>query len=225
MTEASALACVSALTIILGLVADSQGGPWGQPLVGLWVWIWFAVLLWRLALWRGQLVLCLFIATAGELVLSLLWGLYDYREGGIPLFVPPGHALLFGLGLHLAPRLPSAVHRATTALSLLGVSGLALAGVDGFGPILLLVFLACLRWGPAPRLYTTMFLLSLLMELWGTALGCWSWRSLMPGTGWPVSNPPLAAGAFYCVLDILAGWSAKGRRAGAEGRQALSGRS
>ena len=55
----------------------------------------------------------------------------------------------------------------------------------------------CVRWGPAPRLYVTMFLLSLAMELWGTALGNWAWRSTLPGLGWPVANPPLAAGAAH----------------------------
>jgi hypothetical protein len=34
----------------------------------------------------------------------------------------------------------------------------------------------------------TMFLLSLVMELWGTALGNWAWRSALPGLGWPVAN-------------------------------------
>ena len=28
-------------------------------------------------------------------------------------------------------------------------------------------------------------------------------QATLPGLGWPVSNPPLAAGAFYCVLDLL----------------------
>lgn len=55
---------------------------------------------------RLSLTVCVAYATLGEILLSLAWGLYDYRLGNIPLFVPPGHALLFALGLRLATRLP-----------------------------------------------------------------------------------------------------------------------
>ena len=56
---------------------------------------------------------CLLIATAGELFLALAWGLYSYREAGLPLFVPPGHVLLYMLGLAS----PSACLRAWYARS------------------------------------------------------------------------------------------------------------
>ena len=206
------LALLVGLTIALGLVADRFGGAWGQPLVSLWAWGLCGMLLWRERAWRPRLLACLVIATAGELVLSLVWGLYDYRLGNLPLFVPPGHVLLYWLGLRLADGLPLRLLRATPWLALAAVSLLALARLDWLGPPLLLIFLACLRWGPAPRLYVTMFLLSLAMELWGTALGNWAWRGVLPGLGWPVANPPLAAGAFYCVLDLLSEKAAPLRR-------------
>ena len=206
------LALLVGLTIALGLVADRFGGAWGQPLVSLWAWGLCGMLLWRERAWRPRLLACLVIATAGELVLSLVWGLYDYRLGNLPLFVPPGHVLLYWLGLRLADGLPLRLLRATPWLALAAVSLLALARLDWLGPPLLLIFLACLRWGPAPRLYVTMFLLSLAMELWGTALGNWAWRGALPGLGWPVANPPLAAGAFYCVLDLLSEKAAPLRR-------------
>lgn len=203
MTSSPLLALVASLTILLGLAIDRFGGAWGQPLVSIWVWGLLGVLLHRCAGLRLQLLACLVIATAGEVVLSLVWGLYDYRLGNLPLFVPPGHVLLYWLGLYLAERLPGRLLALTPWLALLAVSVLALAGLDWLGPPLCLIFLLCMRWGPSPRLYVTMFLLSLLMELWGTWLGNWSWRSTLPGLGWPVSNPPLAAGAFYCVLDLI----------------------
>lgn len=191
------------LTILVGLVADRYGGAWGQPLVSLWVWLLFGVLMFRAAGLRLRLLACLCIATAGEVVLSLVWGLYDYRLGNLPLFVPPGHVLLYWLGLQWAGRLPVRVIALTPWLALAGVSALAVAGIDWTGPALLAVFVACVAWGPSPRLYVTMFLLSLAMELWGTWLGNWTWQGVLPWLGWPVANPPLAAGAFYCVLDLL----------------------
>ena len=211
MTDAR-LSLLVGLTIAVGLVVDRFGGAWGQPLVSLWAWGVCGLLMWRERAWRPRLVACLVIATAGELVLSLVWGLYDYRLGNLPLFVPPGHVLLYWLGLRLADGLPTGLLRVTPWLALAAVSLLALARLDWLGPPLLLIFLACLRWGPAPRLYVTMFLLSLAMELWGTALGNWAWRGVLPGLGWPVANPPLAAGAFYCVLDLLSEQSARLRR-------------
>ncbi|MBN8283336.1 hypothetical protein [Zoogloea sp.] len=191
------------LTILVGLVVDRHGGTWGQPLVSLWVWLLFGVLMFQAAALRLRLLACLLIATAGELVLSLVWGLYDYQLGNLPLFVPPGHALLYWLGLQWAGRMPGRVIALTPWLALAGVSALAVAGIDWMGPALLAVFLVCVWRGPSPRLYITMFLLSLAMELWGTWLGNWTWRAALPGLGWPVANPPLAAGAFYCVLDLL----------------------
>ncbi|WP_374482327.1 hypothetical protein [Zoogloea sp.] len=203
MSSASRLALLIVVTIAGGLLADSRAGAWGQPLVSLWVWTLVGWLLWRERELRPRLLACLLIATAGEVVLSLAWGLYDYRLGNLPLFVPPGHVLLYWLGLQLAERLPAWLLSWAPRLAVVAVSLLALAGLDWLGPLLLLLFLLCVWRGPAPRLYVTMFLLSLLMELWGTWLGCWNWRALAPGLGWPVSNPPLAAGAFYCVLDLL----------------------
>ena len=191
------------LTILVGLAVDRHGGAWGQPLVSLWVWLLFGLLMVQAAGLRLRLTACLLIATAGEVLLSLVWGLYDYRLGNLPLFVPPGHVLLYWLGLQWAGRMPGRVIALTPWLALAGVSALAVAGIDWTGPALLAVFLVCVWRGPSPRLYITMFLLSLAMELWGTWLGNWTWRSALPGVGWPVANPPLAAGAFYCVLDLL----------------------
>ena len=211
MTDAR-LSLLVGLTIAVGLLVDRFGGAWGQPLVSVWAWGVCGLLLWRERAWRSRLMACLLIATAGELVLSLVWGLYDYRLGNLPLFVPPGHVLLYWLGLKLTDRLPARLFRILPWLALAAVSALALARLDWLGPPLLLIFLVCVRWGPAPRLYMAMFLLSLVMELWGTALGNWTWRSALPGLGWPVANPPLAAGAFYCVLDLLSEKSVRLRR-------------
>lgn len=212
MSSASRLALLIVVTIAGGLLADSRAGAWGQPLVSLWVGTLVGWLLWRERELRPRLLACLLIATAGEVVLSLAWGLYDYRLGNLPLFVPPGHVLLYWLGLQLAERLPEAAVKVLPWLALGAVSVQAVAGIDGLGPLLIAIFLACVRWGPAPRLYVTMFLLALVMELWGTWLGNWTWRGQVPGLGWPLANPPLAAGAFYCVLDLLSD-SVRRRRA------------
>jgi hypothetical protein len=56
---------------------------------------------------------------------------------------------------------------------------------------------------PSRRLYATMFVLSATMEIYGTWIGNWRWSPEVPWLGLTSMNPPLAAGAFYCVLDLL----------------------
>ncbi|MCC7107451.1 MAG: hypothetical protein IT307_20125, partial [Chloroflexi bacterium] len=34
-----------------------------------------------------------------EVLASVVWGLYHYRLGGVPLFVPPGHGVVYLFGL------------------------------------------------------------------------------------------------------------------------------
>ncbi len=48
-----------------------------------------------------------------------------------------------------------------------------------------------------------MFVLALAMELYGTWLGNWHWNAAVGSTGLVTLNPPVAAGAFYCALDLL----------------------
>src|ERR1017187_6727631 len=69
---------------------------YGQIVVNGCVWAVCGVLYLRIdRSGRPALIACLIIATAGEIFLSLVWGLYEYRLHNIPLFVPPGHVLLF----------------------------------------------------------------------------------------------------------------------------------
>ena len=53
------------------------------------------------------------------------------------------------------------------------------------------------------RLYASTFVLALALELYGTWLGNWSWAHEVPGMPLVTTNPPGAAGAFYCALDAL----------------------
>src|SRR5436190_19453652 len=94
-------------TITGGLALDQHWARYGQLVVSAFTWLLF-IALWRQCD-RGQrpaLFACLLFATAGEVFLSLVWGLYEYRLGNIPLFVPPGHLLLFFLGTQVAQRMP-----------------------------------------------------------------------------------------------------------------------
>lgn len=191
--------------IIGGLALEATFGASGQHAASAWAW-----LLWG---WlyrvggqaeRRSLVLCTLIAGSGEAVLALVWGLYDYRFGNLPLYVPPGHALLMTLGL-LALR----TRAASRAVPMVCVAGAAWAVAclaldqDALGVALFALFAACMLVGRDRPLYAVMFALALAMELYGTAVGAWTWRAQVPGTGLSAANPPFAAGAFYAVLDLL----------------------
>jgi hypothetical protein len=187
-----------------GLAFDQLVEFWGQTLTNVGIW---AVLLYWL---RGarpddQLALgiCVLYATLGEIFLSLAWGLYEYRLTNVPLFVPPGHALLFMLGRILAQRAREWVEWIVPLVAAPFVFLLAWTGVGTLDGLLFALFLLCLLSGRASRLYSVMFVLSLAMEVYGTWLGNWTWAEEAPWLGFTTINPPLAAGAFYCMLDML----------------------
>lgn len=62
------------------------------------------------------------------------------------------------------------------------------------------------------RLYAVMFVASLMAEVYGTWIGNWVWHRDVPYLGLNSANPPLAAGAFYCALDVLVGLTTRGLR-------------
>jgi hypothetical protein len=193
-----------AITIAGGLLLDYHWAQYGQIAVSACTWAVCAGLYMRTG-HRGRpaLLACLIFATAGEIFLSLAWGLYEYRLRNIPLFVPPGHVLLFFLGTQIAARMPPRSEWWIALLALPVVMAFAWQGRDTLGPVLYGLFALCLWISPSRRLYATMFVLSLLMELYGTWIGNWVWASRVPGLGLTTLNPPIAAGAFYCVLDLL----------------------
>jgi hypothetical protein len=80
---------------------------------------------------------------------------------------------------------------------------LAVTGLGTLDALLFALFLLCMLSGRASRLYAVMFVLSLAMEIYGTWLGNWTWALEAPWLGFTTINPPLAAGAFYCMLDML----------------------
>lgn len=195
---------VLAGVIAAGLAADQAFRPWGQAAVNVFVWgLFIGLVLARRGPERLTLVACLAYAAAGEFVLSEVLGLYAYRDGGIPLFVPPGHALLLLLGAAIAQRVGDAKLRPVPWVLLPLVAFAAWTGTDPSAPWLFALYALCVRFGPSPGLYSVMFVLSLAMELYGVWLGNWTWTGEAVFGGPRLYNPPLAAGAFYCVLDWL----------------------
>jgi hypothetical protein len=190
-------------TLAIGLLVDRLTDIPGQAALSAAVWVvLFYVVRGVPAGERRALMACLVIATAGEALLSLGWGLYAYRLGNIPMFVPPGHALLLLLGLSLSRVMPQGVAYAILGCAALYSLAAAALGVDTLGAALLVILAASAIGLPKQRaLYASTLALSLLLELYGTWLGNWSWTHDVPGTTLVTTNPPGVAGAFYCALD------------------------
>lgn len=192
-------------TLAVGLLVDYHWPSYGQPAASIATWIVCFTLWFRSDLRsRAPLLACLVIATTGEVFLSLVWGLYEYRLRNIPLFVPPGHVLLFFLGLRICKWMPDRAAWPIAALALPLVAGFAWMGRDTLSLVLFAFFVACMAASPErKRLYATMFLISMVLEYYGTWIGNWVWMPEVPHMGLTTMNPPIAAGAFYCVLDLL----------------------
>lgn len=204
LNSESARAILIACAIAGGLAADQLVPFWGQAVTNAVVWL--LLIRWLCNAGHEQRIMltaCVVYATLGECFLSLVWGLYDYRLGNIPLFVPPGHALLFMLGTLIASRLRDWINWFVPLTTAPFVLLLAFTGLDTFGVLLFAMLVICMIFSRARKLYAVMFVLSLAMEIYGTWMGNWTWSTSVPWLGLTTINPPLAAGAFYCVLDLL----------------------
>ena len=193
-----------AATIVVGLSLDTWLPSHGQVLANIGV---LAVYVYMLV--KGTrdeartLVICAVIGFLGEVFLCFIWGLYTYRLGNLPIFVPPGHALLFLAGCRAGNLVPMWFPKLVLASSTAVV--LAMVVVWGYTAELLWfgLFLTVLAFGRDRRLYSVMLVMALLLELLGTYVGAWVWTPEVPYFGLRSSNPPLSAGAFYCCLDLL----------------------
>ena len=196
-------ALVIVATLAAGLFFDVLTAIAGQTALSAAVWlVLFYVLRGAVSGERGALMACLVIATSGEMALSLGLGLYFYRLGNIPMFVPPGHVLILLLGLSLARIMPQTVAYAIFGCAALYSLAAAVTGVDTLGVALFLALAVSAFVMPSQRaLYASTFVLSLALELYGTWLGNWNWARHVPATALVTTNPPVVAGAFYCVLD------------------------
>ena len=209
-------------TFVVGLLLDRFGGIAGQLAVSVWAWVlMFALIAASPSQWRLPFYACLVWSTAGEMFLSLVWGLYTYRLENIPFFVPPGHVMLFWIGLMFAPRIPQWFVQLVLIVAIAYAGYAFYFGFDTISIMLVGLFVLCWLQSGGRRLYSLMLVVSLLAELYGTWLGNWTWHRDVPYLGLSSNNPPLAAGGFYCVLDVLVvftAWSLRPRSAGEAGR-------
>jgi hypothetical protein len=157
----------------------------------------------------------MFIALGGECLLSLGLGMYEYRLENVPVYVPPGHAVVYA-SVYYFVRDPWVLkHQVNIERILLAfaiVYGVFWLFVDHdlFGFLCLVGFVLLFRYNKKyfhnakSRLFAlSMFTLVAYLEQFGTFYGCWYWPTVaFDSWSWlPSGNPPSAIALFYLAFD------------------------
>jgi hypothetical protein len=197
----------------LGLSADSVLGIVGQRALGVLTWLLLLALVWRESpRTRAQVAVVVVFATLVEYCFAGWLGVYVYRLHNVPMFVPPGHGLVYLAALCIGrASLARAASRSLVVCTVLAGGLWALWGLalsprsDVLGAFWFLCLLGFLAWGRQPLVYAGAFLVVSTLEILGTALGTWTWSAVDPVMGWvSMGNPPSGAAGGYGWFDAAA---------------------
>ena len=212
------------LFILFGLFLDSkyfiQNVIDTQWLADISMFIGFAVVYFKATQKMRQLMVhAVIIGIIGEYLFSIVLGIYTYRLGNIPHYVPPGHALVLVATMCFCKKSIVKLHKKWlekifgVLIFSYGLLFLIFAN-DIFGFVMTLLVLFLLRNKPRERLfYYSMYIVVAFLEIVGTNYGCWFW----PETAWGTipflksSNPPSGISLFYFLLDLGSLWIYKQR--------------
>lgn len=161
---------------------------------------------------RRQVWIMVGVASCIEVWSSIIWGIYRYRFGNVPLFVPPGHGLVYLFALRSARtpivlRHPKVFTRGAiivaTGWAIFGISvePLVLHRLDLLGALWWPLFIWFMRKPSAP-VYALAFFITSYLEMWGTSIGTWTWQTWAPVSHIPTGNPPSVISAGYCLMDF-----------------------
>ncbi|MDX6287580.1 MAG: hypothetical protein QOG53_3065 [Frankiales bacterium] len=206
-----ALACTVVVWVGVVLPLDNAGTGrqlWlGAVTAGLLI-----ALLWREnGTTRAQVIVVVAFATAIEYTFSSGLGVYTYRLHQVPVYVPPGHGLVYLAALALGRSPLLIAGRRWVIPGTITVAGSYAAWglfVSSRPDLLGFLWFCCLalwmRRSPAPLVFVGAFFVVTYLELLGTALGTWTW-SLHDPTGLvAIGNPPSGAAGGYGFFDAAA---------------------
>ena len=212
-----ALTCAAiVLLTVSGFMLDRVTSADRQWILGACCWLFLAVVLrYATPVERAQTMVVIVVATCFEIIGSVIWGVYIYRHGNLPMFVPPGHGMVYLFGLRFtqtrwAQQHPRDLVRiaivGAVAWAVLGLTVLERTDVGGAWGVFVLTFF--MIRGRVPHVYAGVFLFVAFLELYGVAMGTWAWEPEIPGTGIPNGNPPSGIASGYVFFDICAIWMA-----------------
>ena len=154
------------------------------------------------------------VAIFGEVLFSLVLGMYHYRLGNIPLYVFLGHSLVYTGVYYMARESVVKKHRQTFvsalyfSMILYSTLWLVLAN-DVFGFLCMLgVVLLLKRYQSSSLFFLLMFFMVAYLELLGTYYQCWYWPDIWFNqfSSVPSANPPSGIGFFYFAFDAGCLW-------------------
>jgi hypothetical protein len=200
---------LTALVLFCDSRVTADHFQYGQWLSGLMASAFLLALMSRVSPQR-QLLLALFVplSATGEAIFSLFLGLYHYRSGSIPLYVPFGHSILMAVGLIMSDSAFVQRHGRRLCNGLLLFHGGLIAATllwrgDTLSSLFAVLFVVILRGRCDRPFYLILGLLVLYVEILGTFWGCWTWRPDPFGI-LQTTNPPPGAFTCYVIGDILA---------------------
>lgn len=168
---------------------------------------------------REQMIYAVIIGFVGEHLFSIGLGMYTYRLGNVPLYIPFGHAVVLVAVMYFCKKAVVKEYKVqlekvfTIFIVMYSLLFLVFAG-DIFGFVMSLLVLYLLRNKPRERLfYLSMYIAVAFLEIIGTTYGCWFW----PETAWgkipflKSANPPSGISLFYFLLDLGSLWLYKQR--------------
>ena len=206
------LALLAAFTayVAIALPLDRGTDALQQAALGLTAWAFLAIALWLQPRdVRVQVLVLVALATALEVIGSIIWGAYRYRLDNLPLYVPAAHGLFYlsalrAASLPVVQRNGRAIVIAVTAFATLYMlRNLTLSLPDLLGFVTWAIFIRFIIRGTAPVLYAVSFVMTTALELYGTSLGIWTWQPVLPLLLIPAANPPSGIGAGYAAMDAL----------------------
>lgn len=203
------LRSVTASAVFIPLILLSDGAGWFRQLSLALCTAAFLWLLVRASSIGIPLVLtAILVATAGECILSIAWGLYRYRFALLPLYVPVGHGVFFTLAAWSAQqqvfvRNAQRIYRGVLAGGSLAAMASLVVWKDQWGMIWWLLAAALLMRSRNRLLLSLCFVYTFALEWLGTSIGNWRWLPVVPGLGFRCANPPSGVGVLYVVLDLV----------------------
>ena len=198
--------------ITVVLLLDSDGGRWLQRGLGAITWLLLVGLLAReTRLVRVQTAVVVVFATMVEYTFSPLLEVYTYRFDNVPMYVPPGHGLVYLAALAIGRTAFVRAHsRSCTIAALTGVGAYAAYGMliadrhDVLGAFWFVCLAGFLLFGPSQGLYVGAAVVVTYLEIVGTHLGTWTWQESDPMGIVSIGNPPSGAAGGYGWFDLAA---------------------
>ncbi len=168
---------------------------------------------------KEQMLYAVLLGFIGEHLFSIGLGMYTYRLGNVPLYIPFGHAVVLVAVIYFCKESIVKVHKKLlekifSIFILLYATAFLVVANDIFGFVMSLLVLYLLRNKPKERLfYLSMYIAVAFLEIVGTSYGCWFW----PETAFnnipflKSANPPSGISLFYFLLDLGSLWLYKKR--------------